>query len=285
MNRQHHHRLNLSKHAVAPIPELPNRDRLFGRVVLRAVTSPLSLFLATTGLLLIGAPETWPFGLGALVLDVGWVWSRLLDPQYARASGEDMLRARWRELISRLEHLSTVLDRETAAALSAIVEAQERLLGMYGSERLVLPHTRMELTSLLQHCLSLAEKRHQLQSYLSTFRSHDVQRQAAQLQERLDQARDGATRQLYEEALNQKRQELENYIRLEEAVYRIDGQLSVVQCTFDNMLSQVARMQTVEAEPEPRTTDPVFDEINRLTSRVAELEESLTETLTLRGGG
>jgi hypothetical protein len=285
MNRQHLHRLNLTKPATAPIPELPNRDRLFGRVVLRAVTSPLSLFLATTGLLLVSAPETWPMGIGALVLDAGWIWSRLLDPQYARASGEDMLRARWRVLITRLEHLSTVLDRETAAALSSIVEAQERLLGMYGSERLVLPHTRIELTSLLQHCLSLAEKRHQLQSYLSTFRSHDVQRQASQLQARLDQATDASTRQLYEQALNQKRQELENYLRLEAAVHRIDGQLSVVQCTFDNMLSQVARLQTVDAEHETSAADPVFDEINQLTSRVAELEDSLNETLTLRGSG
>lgn len=283
MNRLH--RLNLTKHAANPIPELPNRDRLFSRVVLRAVTSPLSLFLATTGLLLASAPETWPFGVGALVLDAGWIWSRLLDPSYARASGEDMLRARWRELISRLEHLSTILDRETSAALSSIVEAQERLLGMYGSERLVLPHTRIELTSLLQHCLSLAEKRHQLQSYLSTFRSHDVQRQAAQLQSRLDQATDTSTRLLYEQALAQKRQELENYIRLEAAVHRIDGQLSVVQCTFDNMLSQVARMQTVDAEHEASATDPVYDEINQLTARVAELEDSLNETLTLRGGG
>lgn len=279
------HRLNLTRPAANPIPELPNRDRLFGRVVRRAVTSPLSLFLTTTGLLLVGSPETWPFGVGALVLNAGWVWSRLLDPQYARASGDDMLRARWRELINRLEHLSTVLDRETAAALSSIVEAQERLLGMYGSERLVLPHTRIELTSLLQHCLSLAEKRHQLQSYLSTFRSHDVQRQAVQLQAKLDQARDDSTRQLFEQALHQKRQELENYLRLEEAVHRIDGQLSVVQCTFDNMLSQVARMQTVDAEHEATTTDPVYEEINQLTSRVAELEDSLNETLSLRGGG
>jgi hypothetical protein len=284
MNRQHLYRRNRTQRAADPIPELPNRDRLLGRVVLRAVTSPLSLFLATTGLLLAGSPETLAFGVGALVLDVGWVWSRLLDPRYARASSEDMLRARWRELISRLEHLTTVLDRETAAALSAIVESQERLLGMYGSERLVLPHTRIELTSLLQHCLSLAEKRHQLQSYLSTFRSHDVQRQAAQLQERLEQSRDDATRHLYEQALRQKRQELENYLRLEEAVHRIDGQLSVVQCTFDNMLSQVARMQTVESEHETRTADPVFEEINQLTSRVAELEDSLNETLTVGGG-
>jgi hypothetical protein len=283
MNRLH--RLNLTQRAAGPIPELPNRDRLFGRVVRRAVTSPLSLFLTTTGLLLVGSPETWPFGLGALVLNAGWVWSRLLDPQYARASGDDMLRARWRELINRLEHLSTVLDRETAAALSSIVEAQERLLGMYGSERLVLPHTRIELTSLLQHCLSLAEKRHQLQSYLSTFRSHDVQRQAVQLQSKLDQTRDDSTRQLFEQALQQKRQELENYLRLEEAVHRIDGQLSVVQCTFDNMLSQVARMQTVDAEHAASTSDPVYEEINQLTARVAELEDSLNETLSLRGSG
>lgn len=279
------HRLNLTRPTAGPIPELPNRDRLFGRVVRRAVTSPLSLFLATTGLLLVGSPETWTFGMGALVLNAGWVWSRLRDPQYARASGDDMLRARWRELINRLEHLSTVLDHETASALSSIVEAQERLLGMYGSERLVLPHTRLELTSLLQHCLSLAEKRHQLQSYLATFHSHEVQRQAVQLQAKLDQTRDAATRQLFEQALNQKRQELENYIRLEEAVHRIDGQLSVVQCTFDNMLSQVARLQTVDAEHEASPADPVYEEINQLTARVAELEDSLNETLSLRGSG
>lgn len=267
-----------------PIPELPNRDRLLSRVLLRAATSPLSLFLAATGLLLVGSPDAWPFGAGVLVLDAGWIWSRFRDPRYARDSSEDMLRSRWRELISRLEHLSTVLDRDTAAALSAIVESQERLLGMYGSERLVLPHTRVELTSLLQHCLSLAEKRHQLQSYLAGFRSHEVQRQAMHLQSRLEQTRDPSTRQLYEQALSRKRQELENYVRLEEAVQRIDGQLSVVQCTFDHMLSQVARMQTAESAAERETPDPVFEEINQLTTRVAELEDSLTETLTVRGG-
>jgi hypothetical protein len=224
-------------------------------------------------------------GAGALLLDVGWIWSRLQDPLYARASSEDMLRTRWRDLITRLEHLSTVLDRDTAAALSAIVESQERLLGMYGSERLVLPHTRVELTSLLQHCLSLAEKRQQLQQYLASFRSHDAQRQAIQIQAKLDQTHDVATRQLYEQALGQKRQELENYIRIEEAVHRIDGQLSVVQCTFDNMLSHVARIQTSDAVAGSEATDPVYQEINNLTHRVAELEDSLTETLTLRGGG
>ena len=264
---------------------LPNRERLLGRVLLRAATSPLSLLRGATGLLLVGTPDAWMIGAGALVLDVGWIWSRIRDPQYARASSEDMLRTRWRELITRLEHLSTVLDRETAVALSAIVESQERLLGMYGSERLVLPHTRVELTSLLQHCLSLAEKRQQLQHYLTSFRSHDAQRQATQLQARLDQSCDAATRQLYEQAIHQKRQELENYVRIEEAIQRIDGQLSVVHCTFDNMLSHVARIQTSDAVTESATTDPVYQEINNLTQRVAELEDSLSETLTLRGGG
>jgi uncharacterized protein (DUF2236 family) len=205
------------------------------------------------------------------------------DPEFARSSSEEMLRMRWRELITQLEHLTTVLDHDTASALSGIVEAQERLLGMYGSERVVLPHTRVELTALLQHCLSLAEKKRQLQSYLSTFRSHEAQREVTKLQARLEQSRDVATQQLYDQALRQKQKELENYVRLEDAIHRIDGQLSVVRCTFDNMLSQVARMQTADAVNESAATDPVYEEINQLSHRVAELEDSLNETLVARG--
>jgi chromosome segregation ATPase len=265
------------------LTSLPHGDRLLGRVLLRAVTSPVSLFLATLGLLLVGSPETWAVGAGALALDLGWVWWRVRDPEFARSSGEEMLRMRWRELISRLEQLTTVLDQETASALSGIVEAQERLLGMYGSERLVLPHTRVELTALLQHCLSLAEKKRQIQTYLATFRSHEAQREVNRLQARLEQSRDPATQQLYDQALQQKRKELENYVRLEEAIHRIDGQLSVVRCTFDHMLSQVARMQTADEVNQATSADPVFDEINQLSHRVAELEASLNETLVARG--
>jgi hypothetical protein len=267
----------------AELTALPHGERLLGRVLLRAATSPLSLFLGATGLLLVGTPDAWAVGAAALALDLGWVWSRVRDPEFARSSSEEMLRSRWRELITRLEHLTTVLDHETAAALSGIVEAQERLLGMYGAERVVLPHTRVELTALLQHCLSLAEKKRQLQTYLATFRSHEAQREVAKLQARLEQSRDPATQQLYDQALRQKQKELENYVRLEDAVHRIDGQLSVVRCTFDNMLSQVARMQTADAVNETSSTDPVYEEINQLSHRVAELEDSLNETLTVRG--
>ncbi|HEU4751721.1 MAG TPA: hypothetical protein VFU47_01355 [Armatimonadota bacterium] len=261
-----------------------NRERVLGQVVTRAVTSPVSLFLATTGLLLVASPVAWPLGVAALGAEAGWLWTRIRDPNLARQSGEELLRLRWRDLITRLEGLSSVLDRATAATLASIVEAQERLQGYAGAEALLLHHSRLELTSLLQHCLSLAEKRHRLQTHLSSCHSQEIQRQASQLQAKLEASRDMVTRQLYEQALDQKREELENYVRLEEAVQRIDGQLAVVQCTFDNILSRVVRMQAGEtlAMAPDETSDPIFEELNQLNTRVAALEASLDETLSLR---
>src|SRR5688572_2689535 len=111
---------------------LRSRDQLFKEVVIRAVTAPLSLFAGTTGLLLIPGPA-WPFGLAILTLDALWVWIRIRDPGHAQASSEAMTRRRWRELIQRLEGLSTTLDAETSEALSGIVAAQERLLSLYSA--------------------------------------------------------------------------------------------------------------------------------------------------------
>lgn len=261
---------------------LPNRDQLFKEVLLRAVTSPLSLLAGTTGVLLLPGPA-WPFGLAALMVDAVWVWVRVRDPEYAQWCSDLMSRRRWRDLIQRLEMLSGALDTETSGVLAGIVEAQERLLGMYAAKPRMLPHTQFELTSLLRHCLSLAEKRRQLQSYLSAFRPQEVQREVAQLQQREEDAHDPVTKGLYRQAVEQKRQELENYVRLEDAVCRIDGQLAAVRCTFDNMLSKVVRLQAADTVAVDPVSDPVFMELNHLTRGVEALEASLNETLTLRG--
>lgn len=263
---------------------LPERDRLLKEVVTRAVTSPVSLFLATTGVLLAASPIAWPVGIGVLILDAGWIWARIRDPLHAQNSSEELLRHRWREAVTRLEALTGLLDPHTAGILAEILDAQERLLGMYDQGTRLLPNTRAELTSLLQHCLSLAERRLQLQSYLLGFSRQDVQHEVSRLQARIDQTSSLATQQLYQQALDQKQQELDNYGRLGEAIDRIDGQLAVVQCTFDNILSRLVRMQSADRLVETDAPDPVFEELNQLTSRVATLEESLEETLTLRAG-
>lgn len=261
-----------------------SRESLFREVVARAVASPPSLFLAGLGALLTASPHTWPAGLAALALEAGWVWWRIRDSRFAAECSEIRLKQRWRALINRLEELSGVLDPHTAAALNAIVEAQERLLALYGAETLIMPHTRTELTSLLQHCLALAEKRHELQTYAASFNEGDILRERTQLQIRLDSTQDAATRALYEQALDQKQQELCNHRQLQAAISRIDGQLTVVQCTFDNLLSRMIRLHSVEAPPQQAQEDPVFQELNLLTTRVAELEASLNETLTVSAG-
>jgi hypothetical protein len=258
----------------------PTRDNLLKEVLTRAATSPESLFLATTGVLLTLNPQTWPIGVAALVADVGLLWSRLRNSQYAHGISEQMQRTQWREMINRLEQLSAILDHETSAALASIVESQERLLAMYGDVAHV-PHTRTELTSLLQHCLGLAEKRQELQGHIAAFSHHDIQREQAHLRARQEGSGDPATRALYQQALDQKLQEMRNQEELVAAVTRIDGQLAVVQATFDNILSRMIRMQSVEPQRTEAEEEPILRELNQLTTRVAELESSLSETLTV----
>jgi len=264
---------------------LPTRDHLLRQVVIRAATAPVSLFLGTTGLLLIASPVAWPLGAAALAGEVGWLWYRIRDPHHAQVSSEEMLRTRWRDLITRLEDVGSSLDRGTAATLTAIVEVQERLQGMCGPEQMLMPSTRVEMTSLMERCVSLAEKRRQLQGYLSTVRTGEVQRQASQIQAKVEKASDAVTKELYQQALEQKRQELENYVRLEEAVARIDGQLAAVQCTFDNMLSKMVRIHSVDSPSAQAQADPVSLELHQLTRGVAALEASLQETLTVGSRG
>src|SRR3712207_7867555 len=59
---------------------------------------------------------------------------------------------------------------------------------------------------------------------------------------------------------SQKRQELENYVRLEDAVSRIDGQLAAVQSTVDNLLSKIVCVQSVPVVSYDAGTDPRSEE-------------------------
>jgi hypothetical protein len=259
------------------------RDALLRQVVARAVTAPPSLFLLSAGSLLAVSPHAWALGLGLLGAELGYLWWRIRDPSHAHQSQELLERRRWRDLITQLEAAAAASEEPTASSLAAIVESQERLLAFYGSDGLVVPHTRTELASLLRHCLTLAQKRVELQTHRASFSEADLRRELAQVEGRLARAADEGTRALYSQALEQKRQELANHAELAAAVERIDGQLAVVQCTFDNLLSKVIRLQATDPLTPAPERDPVFEELTQLNTRVAELEASLGETVTLRG--
>lgn len=265
---------------------IPHRERLFWQVVTRALTSPPSLLLLTSGLLLTVTPQAWAAGLGLLAAETLWLWTCIRNPANARASNSDLQRRRWEELVARLEAMNSVLDRDTAVTLAAILEGQERLLAACGGTTThVLPHTRGELLQLLSHCLSLAEKRYRLQSHLASANIPEVRRQAEHLEARRASVFDPVTCELYARALEQKHQELDNYTRLEETIARIDGQLAAVRCTFDNMVSKVLRAQTAHPGEGELPTDAVFEELNQLANGVAALESSLDEVITTRSSG
>ncbi len=260
---------------------VPSRDALLRHLAVRAATSPFSLLLGTTGVLLVAHPSIWWCGAGALAAQGAWIWSRIRCETFARAGAQELLAIQWRVLVERLDALSSDLDGETAAVLNAITDAHERLLGIAPGEPALLPASRVEITSLLEQCLSLAERRQRLRGYLASVQTAEVQRQVRQLEARLDQTHDDATRLLLEQAVSQKQQELENYVRLDSAIERIDGQLVAVQCTFDNLLSRAVRLHSGAETAPAAQDDPVYQELNRLNQGVAALDASLNETLNL----
>ncbi|MBM3458386.1 MAG: hypothetical protein FJX77_07630 [Armatimonadetes bacterium] len=263
---------------------LPDRDDLLRCTAQRAATSPPSLFLGSAGLLLLLSPATWPAGIASFLLQGVWLWTRIRNEDYVRESGQLLLHQHRRRLVERLDELSGGLDRETAARLSAITEAHERLSSLAPrAAHSLLPASQVEMISLLEHCVSLVGRREHVRRYLASANTGELQRQARDIQHRLDEAEDAAVRRVLAQALSQKQQALENYVRVEETARRMDSHLLAVQSTFDNLLSRAVRLQAGPEPLPPLEADPLFEEITRLTRGVAELDASLEETLQEEG--
>ncbi len=259
-----------------------HRDRLFRSVIREAVTAPLSIFLSASGVLLVPS-HLWWLGLGALGAEGLYLWMRIRDPEQARLSQDALQERHWRELIRRVEEAMTRSDAEMGRVLAGILESQDRLVAVYGGNHSVGAPIRRELVGLLEKCLSLGERRDEIRGYLASFHPVEVQREVYELELRTERTGDAVARGLLEQALDQKRRELTNFTRLEEAVARIDSQLVAVRCTFDNMVSVVVRMRNGEPAAADAEQDPVFTELGDLARNVAAMEATLAETLTLRG--
>jgi hypothetical protein len=198
---------------------------------------------------------------------------------------QDQQQADWRLHTDRLAQIRRAVDAETADRLSRIQSLQERLLQeragadlLLGSQ-LALPGA--DVAGLLERCAHLAEKRHQLKLYLDSARPSDLQSQAVTLASRLDDATDPVARQLYQQALAQKRGELESYAAIQQAVERIDGQLEAIECGLGNLLGRLIRLKTTDEAHAALAQRQVGNELIELNASLNALEGSINEILSV----
>lgn len=253
-------------------------------VVGRAVTCPLSLGLLTASSLLLLTPPLWALAFAGFLGDFILVSLLIRNPTFVRALREDGRRWEQRRQSARVSEVQAGVDGETRSLLGRIEQLHGRLLAEWDAAAALgsgdrLGFSRGQVSGLLDQCLRLASKRHALVTYLQETQTLALQTQAVRLEEQWERCRDDVARQLYEQALRQKRSELENYSAIQAAVARIDGQLAAVECSFGNLLGRVVRLKSADATHGGVARDQLCRDLEELTAGIRALEESVNETL------
>jgi hypothetical protein len=255
-----------------------------GEIVSRAVTSPLSLGLLTASSLLLLTPPLWLAALAGFLGDALFVALLLRSESFAHSVRDDARRWERRRQKVRVSEVQAGVDAETRALLGRIEQLHGRLLGEWDAAAAQgagnrLGFSRGQVSGLLDQCLRLARKRHALVTYLQETQPLTLQTRAVRLEEQWERCRDDVARQLYEQALRQKRSELENYSAIQAAVARIDGQLAAVECSFGNLLGRVVRLKSADATHAGVARDQLCRDLEELTAGIRALEDSVNETL------
>jgi hypothetical protein len=264
---------------------LQTREQLLGRVVRRALVTPVSLALVTASSLCLFEPSTWSLsGLGfvveALVLQL-----LIRDPNFVRSVRDDDQQVEQRQRAGRLAEVRRSVDAQTGEMLGRIQAHHERLWRMEAAHEALSPGRlgiRLgETGALLDRCVHLAEKRHQLRLYMDSARLPDLQRQARQLEAKHETATDPVARQLYHDALEQKRGELESYGAIQQAVQRIDGQLESIDCSFGNLVGRLIRLNATDDNRAAVAQQQLSREITELNAHLDALDSSVNEMLAV----
>jgi hypothetical protein len=255
-----------------------------GEIVGRAVTCPLSLGLLTASSLLLLTPPLWALALFGYLGDFLLVAALLRSQSFVRSVLDDTRRWERRRQTARVSEVQAGVDAETRALLGRIEQLHGRLLVEWDAAAALgvgdrLGFSRGQVSGLLDQCLRLASKRHALVTYLQETQPLTLQMGAVRLEEQWERCRDDVARQLYEQALRQKRSELENYSAIQAAVARIDGQLAAVECSFGNLLGRVVRLKSADATHAGVARDQLCRDLEALTAGIRALEESVNETL------
>jgi hypothetical protein len=267
-----------------------SREQLLARVLKRALVTPVSLALLTGSAVCAFVPEVWMVTALGLVVELGVLQLFVRDANFVRAVREEEQRAECDRQAERIARVRRAVDWETAEMLGRIQSLQERLFQANGGEEAPGARSRVssrfgaslgQVTGLVERCLQLAEKRHQLRTYLDLRRPPELQRQASQLEAKLEAAMDPVARQLYTQALEQKRGELENYCAIQQAVQRIDGQLDNIECSFGNLLGKLIRLKSADEAHLAVAQNQVSRELTELGANLAALESSVNEMLAL----
>lgn len=260
---------------------MPEREAYVRDLMVRSITTPVSLLMLSSGALLSIQPQTLIGGALTLVVCVGLAWRRMHSPRFVREARLEHAAQRSRRLLFRLDEVARSLDPQLSGVLRGILDSQERLFGILGGEVESMLACRTETGAVLEKCASLLDRRQSLTLFLASLDVPAVQKEALELERKALAAHDDVSRRHYEQSARLKQRELENYVRVRDTVQRIDSQLVAVQCTFDHLVSKAASWKAAELSSGDTSEASVTQELAELNARIRSLDDGVAETLAV----
>jgi hypothetical protein len=253
----------------------------------RALLTPGSLALLVAATVMAFSPSLWPVALGAGVAELLLLLYYRCNRRFLRRIRDEQTRREWHRQGQRVKRLQATLDPGTAGILHRIVSLQQQAGSQIASSRddgvshpEALEQALSPTGGLLEGCLRLAAMRQRLAAYLEQVQPAERQRQAMEIEARLDACHDAVARSCYLQALQHKRSELENYCAIQQAVARVDGQLENIECRLGNLVGKLVRLGLLDGAHAAEACDRLSALIAELNQSTAALELSLNETLS-----
>jgi hypothetical protein len=260
-------------------------------VVKRALETPVSIAMLAIGAIWAVATQDTTGVLvliGALAATGVYVSLKLRDEAFIRRvlreAGE---RRRESDLMARTFKIEE-LDVDSRVRMKAIVKLQNEIAEDVANSPVDevasgLSGTVNQTAELIERGLAMAQKRRELQRYLTRTDPADIERRAAGLEEKLRSETDSTRRAEIEASLRSKRQEIDDFHAIEKASARVLDQLDTIQVAFEGLRARLVRIRSTDIAEWTAANEELKTELGGLVTAADSVEKSIEEALTVGG--
>lgn len=222
---------------------------------------------------------------GSLALVVFYVLAKLRNEDFIRTAIRDESDSRRRDALQRRTFQIESLDAESRLKMKAIVKLHNEIAGdIENLPASVLSAGLADTIDLTQHvvdrALEMAQKKRDLQRYLSKTDEHDIQARIQTLQEKLRNEPDSTAKLENENSLASKQRELADYAAIKQSASLIIDQLDTIESSFASLRAKLVRIQSTDIAEWTSANDQVKTELSTLNTSVDVLEQSVNEALS-----
>ncbi len=118
-----------------------------------------------------------------------------------------------------------------------------------------------------------------LYRYLTAIKPVAIEREAKELEDQADRARDAKAAATYRQAAESKRQQHATHQQMDGLYDRIRAQLSAIETVLDGIHAKVIKLNATDIEETASVTASISDHIDALSTDIQVLEATVDETL------